>query len=141
MSTITTFWISTTIGIALFTLTLLFGYLHTTYGIDANFLKWLLLPTLGYAITIGLNSFLQSTVCGKVRFQQIAMGSLTVPIAILFFLILSLSSFIRSPIESAIPYSLRAKYAGLFAVGFYMFWAGMFGESISSGFAQSCPKA
>ena len=68
------------------------------------------------------------------------MGSLSIPIAILFFLILSLSSFIRSPVEIAVPSYFRAKYAGIFAVGFYMFWAGMFGESLASGLAQSCAK-
>ena len=140
MSTTTTFWISIAIGTALFTITLLLGYLNITYNINANLLKWLLLPTLGYGITLGLNTFLQSTMCGKTNIQQIAMGSLTVPIAILLFLILSLSPFIRNPVESAISYPLRQKYGGLFAVGFYMFWAGMFGESIASGFAHSCPK-
>ena len=140
MSTTTTLWISVAIGIALLTITLLIGYLHITYKINGNLLKWIVLPTLGYLITIGLNTFIQSISCGSINIKQIAMGSLTVPIAIIFFLVLSLASWIRSPIESAIPFNLRAEYAGIIAIGFYMFWAGMFGESIASGFAQSCPK-
>jgi len=139
MSTTTTLWISVAVGVALFTITLLMGYLHTTYKLNGDFLKWLVLPTLGYLITLGLNSFIQSVSCGKVKIQQIAMGSLSVPIAILLFLILTLSSWVRSPVTAAVPFNLRAEYAGLLAVGFYMFWAGMFGESVASGFAQSCP--
>ena len=136
----TTLGLSMAMGLVLFTLTLLFGHLHSAYGIHADFLKWLVLPTLGYCIAVGLNSFIQSVSCGFVKIQQIAMGSISIPIAILFFLVISLSSFIRSPIESAVSPSLRAKYGGIFALGFYMFWAGMFGESIASGFSQSCPK-
>jgi hypothetical protein len=140
MSTTTTFCISLGIGIALFTLSLLFGHLHLTYNWNANLLKWLLLPTLGYGIAIGLNSFIQSVTCGSVQFKQIAMGSLTVPIAILLFMLLTISSFVRSPVEKALSPEYRAKYGIIFAIGFYMFWAGMFGESFASGFAQSCPK-
>jgi len=136
----TTMGLSMAMGIVLFTITILFGHLHMTYNIHADFLKWLVLPTLGYGIAIGLNSFIQSVSCGSVKIQQIAMGSVSVPIAILLFLFITLSSFIRSPVESAVPLYLRAKYAGIFAIGFYMFWAGMFGESLASGFAQSCPK-
>jgi hypothetical protein len=117
------------------------GYLNITYKLNADLLKWFLLPTIGYLITLGLNSFIQSVSCGKVKVQQIAMGSLSVPIAIFFFLLLTLSSWVRSPVEMAVPFAMRAKYAGLLAVGFYMFWAGMFGESVASGFAQSCPVA
>jgi hypothetical protein len=139
MSTTTTLWISVAVGIALFTITLFIGYLHITYNLNETMLKWILLPTLGYAITLGLNTFVQSISCGKVNIQQIAMGSVMVPIAILLFLMLTLSSWVRSPVESAVPFEMRAQYAGLLAVGFYMFWAGMFGESVASGFAQSCP--
>ena len=136
----TTMGLSIAMGIVLFTITFLFGHLHMSYGIHADFLKWLVLPTVGYGIAVGLNAFIQSVTCGSVKIQQIAMGSLSIPIAILFFLILSLSSFIRSPVEIAVPSYFRAKYAGIFAVGFYMFWAGMFGESLASGLAQSCAK-
>ena len=141
MSTTTTFAISLGIGIALFTLSLLFGHLHLTYNWNANFLKWLVLPTVGYGIAFGLNSFIQSVTCGSVNAKQIAMGSITVPIAIYIFLLMTLSSFIRSPVEKALSPEYRAKYGVMFSIAFYMFWAGMFGESFASGFAQSCPQS
>ena len=138
MSTTTTLWTSVAVGTVLFTITILLGFINIQYDINANFLKWIVLPTVGYLITIGFNAFIQSTVCKSINIKQIAMGSLSVPITILIFLLLSLVPFIRSPIEEAVPYKLRDKYSVLFAIAFYMFWAGMFGESVASGFSMSC---
>ena len=108
MST-TILFLSIAVGVSLFTLVILFGFLYSTYKINADLLKWFLLPTFGYGITLGLNAFIQSLTCGSVQIKQIAMGSLTVPIAILFFLLLTLISFVRSPVEAAVP---RAAAAG-----------------------------
>ena len=134
MSSTTTLVMSLAIGFVLFTITLFIGYLSSTYNISANMLKWVLLPTVGYGITLGFNAFIQSVTCRSVNIKQIAMGSLSVPIAILIGLVFSLSSFIRSPVEAAFV----GNHAMLYAIAFYMFWAGMFGMSIASGFAQSC---
>ena len=138
MGTTNTLWMSACIGISLFTLTFLLSYLHLTYRINANLLKWIFLPTLGYGITLGFNSFIQRVSCGSVNISQIAMGCLPIPIAIIFFLLLSLMSFVRNPVEKALPLIMRENYGGIFAIAFYMFWAGMFGESLASGFAQNC---
>ena len=134
MGSTTTLVMSLAIGVALIGVTLFMGYLSSTYNISANMLKWVVLPTVGYGITLGFNSFIQSVTCGSVNIKQIAMGSLTVPIAILLGLLLCLSSFIRSPVEAA----FRGTDPMIYAIAFYMFWAGMFGMSIASGFAQSC---
>lgn len=139
MGTSATLWISVAVGVGLFTVALFIGYFNTIYSFNANLLNWLLLPTVGYLIALGLNSFIQSVYCGKVNIKQIAIGSVSVPIMILLFLLLCLSSWVRYPVETAVPLEYRAKYASLLAIGFYMFWAGMFGESAASGFAQSCP--
>jgi hypothetical protein len=129
---------SVCIGISLFTLTFLLAYLHLNYKFSLGLLKWLVLPTLGYGITIGFNSFVQSVSCGFINIKQIALGSLPVLGAIFGFLFLTLMSFVKSPVISAVPPNLRFNYGEIFALSFYMFWAGMFGESLSSGFAQSC---
>ena len=134
MGSTTTLVMSLAIGVALIGVTLFMGYLILTYNINANLLKWVLLPTVGYGITLGFNAFIQNVTCGSVNIKQIAMGSLTVPIAILFGLLLCLSPFIRSPVEAA----FRGTNAMLYAIAFYMFWAGMFGMSVASGFSQSC---
>jgi hypothetical protein len=140
MSTTQTLGISFAMGLALFGLTMLLSWIHITYGWNANLLKWLLLPTLGYMTAFGMNTLLQYTTCTSVKVEQIALASAPVGIAILGGLLITLLPFIRSPITSILTGSTRSIYGGAYAVAFYMFWAGMFGEAIASGMAQSCGK-
>jgi hypothetical protein len=70
-----------------------------------------------------------------------ALGSLPVLYSILIVLVLTLARIVRSPIAVTVPMSIRIRYGGLFALGFYMFWAGMFGEAFAGGLAQGCPKS
>lgn len=140
MSTTQTFGVSFALGLALFGLTMLLAWVSITYGWNANMLKWMLLPTLGYAFALGFNSLLQYTSCTTVKAGQIALASVPIGIAVVLGLLITLLPFIRSPIESIVSGPTRAMYGGAFAVAFYMFWAGMFGEAIASGMAQSCGK-
>ena len=138
MSTVQTLGMCLAMGTALFGITVLFGWLSITYNLNSNLFKWLLLPTLGYCIAVCLNIVIQYTSCGFVKFDKIAYNSLYVLYFILFFLGITLFGFVRAPIIAAVPTTLRVGYGGIFAIGFYMFWAGMFGEAFSGGFAQGC---
>ena len=138
MPTGSTVGLSLAVGMGLATTALTAGWLCVRYGLNQNFLKWIVLPTVGYAIAVAINSFVQQISCGFVRIEQIALGTLPVLGAVLLFLLLTLLSSIRYPIEQAIDGAYKAKWAGVFAVAFYMFWAGMFGEAFSGGLAQSC---
>ncbi len=132
--------LSFAMGMSLLAITLLLGWLSNTYSFSENILKWVILPVLGYGIALGLNSLNQYLTCKTIRPGQIAIISVTVPIAIFGFLLLTLLPFIRMPIEMAVPTKYVAQYGGVIAVAFYMFWAGMFGEGIAGGFSQSCPS-
>jgi hypothetical protein len=138
MPTGTNVGLSLTMGMALGAIALTAGWISIRYGINPNLLKWIILPTVGYGIAVAINAFVQQISCGFVRMEQIALGSLSVLGAILFFLVLTLMSSIRYPVEQAIDGAYKEKWAGVFAVAFYMFWAGMFGESFAGGLAQSC---
>ena len=127
-------------GLALFGFTMFLSWIHITYGWNANMLKWLLLPTLGYIFAFGLNSLLQYTTCTSVKIQQIALASIPVGISILVGLLITMVPSIRNPISSILTGSTKAVYGGSYAIAFYMFWAGMFGEAIASGMSQSCGK-
>lgn len=140
MSTTQTFGVSFGMGLALFGLTMLLAWASITYNWNQNLLKFLLLPTLGYGLALALNSLLQYTTCTTVKIEQIAIASVPILLAIGAGLLLTIFPFIRSPIESVFSGSTRLVYGGAFAIGFYMFWAGMFGEAIASGMAQSCGK-
>jgi hypothetical protein len=131
--------ISFAVGVSLVGISLFLSWLSTNYGFNMDLLKWLLLPTLGYLVALGLNMFLQQVSCGKSSITQIAIASSPIPIAILFFLLITLIGFVRAPIESAVPLAYRTQYGQSMALAFYMFWAGMFGEGLAGGFAQGCP--
>ncbi len=127
-------------GMSLFTLTVLLGWAANSYQWNANILKWLVLPVLGYGFALSINSIAQYASCGSVRFGAIASTSLLNLLAIGGAILITLIPFVRSPIISAIPYAYQATYGGIFALSFYMFWAGMFGEAIAGGMSQLCPK-
>ena len=132
--------ISFAVAISLAGISLFLSWVSANYGFNMDILKWFLLPTLGDLVTLGLNMFLQQVSCKKSSIKQIAIASSPVPIAILFFLLITLAGFVRAPIESAVPLLYRIKYGPSMALAFYMFWAGMFGEGIAGGFAQGCPS-
>jgi len=141
MTTTQTLGMSLALGVSLFSLTILFGWLSRSYsGINFNLLKWLFLPTLGYGIALAINSALQYISCGTINISQLALGGIPVLISIVLFLLLSLLGFVQAPIAMALPLRYQPMYGTILAVAFYMFWAGMFGEAISGGFAQGCGK-
>ena len=133
-----TFAVSFALGSILFVLTLFLGWLSTSINFSFTYLKWMLLPALGYLLALGINSGVQAASCGSVKIGQIAVGATPVPLAIIAGLVLTLSSFVRSAISAAVPLSVRPALGDTVAIGFYMFWAGMFGEAFSGGFATSC---
>ena len=138
MGTTTTLALSFAVGIALFGSTIILGWLSTTYKWNENFTKWIVLPVISFVVTFLINIIVQTITCKKTEYPKIASGAILVPVFVLCGLLISLSGLIRSPIESAIPLASRLKYGSLFAIGYYVFWAGMFGEAFSGGFAQAC---
>ena len=138
MASGTTLGISLAMGLSLATMAIFIGWAAVQYGLNASLLKWTLLPTLGYAIAVGMNLLIQHVTCGRVNYKQIAIGSTAIPVAILLFLLLTMAGIVRAPVVDAVPLAYKLQYGESFAVAFYMFWAGMFGEAVSGGFAQSC---
>jgi hypothetical protein len=130
--------VSAAMGILFFGLTILFAWLTQTYGWNANLLKWAGLPMIGFGIALGMNAILQYTSCQSIQIFQLVKASSAVLIAIILALAVTMIGIVRAPIEAAVPLGYKLKYAGMFAVAFYMFWAGMFGEALASGFAQVC---
>jgi hypothetical protein len=138
MSTEITLSSSIAIGVSLVSIVFLLGWLKDQYGININFLKWLILPLITLGLSLATNSIINYTVCKKVNISQIAYSSIFVVLSVILFIGLSSIGFLQSPILSAVPQYLHSNYGYIFVLAFYMFWAGMFGESFASGFAQSC---
>jgi hypothetical protein len=138
MSTEITLISSIAIGIALISIVFLLGWLKDQYALNINFLKWIVLPLIALGFSLGTNSTINFFLCKKVNISQISYGSIFVVLSVILFLGLSSIGFLQSPILSAVPQYLHSNYGYIFVLSFYMFWAGMFGEAIASGFAQSC---
>ena len=138
MASLQIFGMSIIIGILLFSLTILFGWISNQYQVSFSLLKWILLPTLAFVFSSILNGSLQYITCKSLNIQQILISSSTIILAVIAFLFISSLGFMRSAIDKILPLSVRVSFGTFFAVAFYMFWAGMFGEAFASGFVQSC---
>lgn len=128
-------------GFLMIALTSLLIWLQTNFNTPFHSWKWIVLPVLGYLAAVGINSSIQYTSCSQMMVGSLFATSASVPIAIFLFLLLSSIGFVSSPIVSATPLAMRMQYGPMFAVMFYMFWAGMFGEGIAGGLSQICPSA
>lgn len=140
MATGQLFGLSIAVGVSLVAAVFMFSYMTKSLGFGGTPLQWIGLPLFGYGIAVGLNAVIQKLSCGAIRPGQIAFVSGLIPLAIVSFLVLTLSRFVRSPIVDAIPLAYRLSYGNIFALAFYMFWAGMFGEAVAGGLIQGCPK-
>ena len=132
-------------GLYLMTVTVLLGWISQLGWFQQSFpflsfrsLTWIVLPIVGYLFAFGLNAGIQYLSCSSVQLKQVAMNSIFTPVAILGFLLISLLSIFTSPVIGVLPFSITPSLKIVLAVSFFMFWAGMFGEAIGSGFAQSC---
>jgi hypothetical protein len=120
------------------TLYFFLGWLCLKYNWNIHIIQWAIFPVIAYGISLGMNSIAQVITCQKVSLPKLALTSLFVPGFILVAFLLTLVSFIRSPIEVVISPSSRPLYGSIFAISFYVFWATMFGEAISIGTATDC---
>jgi hypothetical protein len=133
-----TFSASIAVAIGLVTAVFLMGWLKDQYAMNIHFLKWLVLPLIGFGLALGVNSIINYITCKKVNISQISYSSIFVLVSVLIFIGLSGIGFLQSPILSAVPQYLHPSYGTVLVLAFYMFWAAMFGEGIASGFAQGC---
>ncbi len=121
-------------------------------GISFPLLAWLL-PTLyytnpllifamiipiAYITSLGINTLVQFLQCQKISMGQVAGVSLITPgFVTVFSLLTYYIPFLRGPIESLIPED-RADMKDRWAYLFYLFWAGMYGQTVASGLLTSC---
>lgn len=99
------------------------------------------IPLISYLWGLGLNALSQYITCKTVSGQQIAIASSLGPAFVLLFsTIVYFASFLRSPVESILPLSADGDMKYALGFSFYLFWAGMYAQTISSGMVQSCPS-
>lgn len=103
---------------------------------------WMLMgifTAASFVIGFFLNTLIQYLACSKINVVQVASASgipagITAAVIGLFGILPS----IESVVYSVLPETLTPIYKKSISQGFYLFWSGMYGQLISSGFAQSC---
>ena len=81
----------------------------------------------------------QYMACQKINAIQIASAS-AIPAGITAVVtsLVSLFTGLEAPLRSVLPETLTPIYQKAISQGFYLFWAGMYGQALASGFAQVC---
>lgn len=139
MPTAQTTGLSIAIGGVLVGLTFLFAWITRYIGAPGWAMQWIALPIFGYLIAFGINTATHIANCKKKQnIQLLAFNTLSVPIAILLFNILTNFNVILLPIQNTLPSSVKMEYGKIIPFAFYMFWAGMFGEAYAAGFINGC---
>lgn len=97
------------------------------------------IPIISYIWGFGLNIFSQYISCGGVQPNQILLTSLLGPAFVLGFSLLTyFISGLRSPVESILPEKTDANMKYALGFSFYLLWAGIYAQNMSSGMSQSC---
>lgn len=117
---------------------------RTSYGL----FLFVVFPALAFLISLGMNWFLQYLYCGSVNISKIATASVITPVTTLSLTALTFFvPFLKSPIVQLFPESPQESLEeatfvkDMYGQAFYLFWAGVYGQTIGSGMISACPKA
>ena len=117
----------------------------TVRALPALFL-FVIIPLVSFVISLLMNWFLQFMYCGSVSLPGITMAAAMSPVATEILGGLAyLLPFLRGPITQLLPESPQENpeealfTRDLWGFAFYLFWAGVYGQTIGSGMISSCP--
>jgi hypothetical protein len=104
------------------------------------------LPLLSYATSIFINWFLQYMYCGAVSVNGVLKASAMSPLSTLIVMTCAyMMPFLRKPVTQLVPElpqgsSEDALFArDIWGWSFYLFWGGVYGQTIGSGMIAACP--
>ena len=99
------------------------------------------LSVVSFFVGFLLNTITQYMSCGKLNAVQLASTS-AIPAGITGAVIfaLYLMPFLESPVLTVLPETLTPIYKKALSQGFYILWAGLYGQLLASGFVQTCGK-
>ena len=117
------------------------GFMVASPGISL----FLLLPSLSFFTSSFMNWFLQYLYCGKVNVTNIFTAASVSPAFTLGFSLLAYYlPFLRTPVNQLFgelpPDALEdVKFArDMWGYSFYLFWAGVYSQTVSAGMMSSC---
>ena len=104
------------------------------------------LPILSFLTSAFINWFLQYMYCGSVSLSKIFTASATSPLSTLVLTGLAyLMPFLRTPVTQLVPEVHQGSgedvlfARDIWGWSFYLFWGGVYGQTISSGMISVCP--
>ena len=107
---------------------------------------FIIIPVFSFLTSMFLNWFLQYMYCGAVSITAISLAASVSPMFVASLSLISyFVSFLRTPITQLITELPQespedAKFAReLWGYAFYIFWAGLYGQTIGSGMIAACP--
>ena len=121
-------------GLVLASVPIILNYMN----IHSNLYLWIILIVVSYILAFSLNATVQLIVCKQIYPVSLAKNSLWLPVFVAFFLGLSYIGFLSWAIEGCLPSEMDSFTKQGISHAFYIFWGGMYGQLLSSGFAQSC---
>ena len=118
-------------------------------GFPALFL-FVVFPFLSFLLSLFLNWFLQYMYCGAVSVNGIITAASMSPLNTFILMGLSyIMPFLRSPVTQLLPELPQdsqqnpeeAAFArDIWGYAFYLFWAGVYGQTIGSSMIAACPS-
>ena len=107
---------------------------------------FLIIPVTSFLTSMFLNWFLQYMYCGAVSVGTISLAASISPLLVAGLSLVSyFISFLRTPVTQLIPELPQespeeAKFAReLWGYVFYIFWGGLYGQTVASGMVSACP--
>lgn len=109
---------------------------------------FVIIPIFSFLTSMFLNWFLQFMYCGAVSVGGISLAASMSPLlSFVFSGLVYFIPFLRSPVTQLIteipqdtPNPEEAKFAReLWGYCFYLFWAGLYGQTVASGMVAACP--
>jgi hypothetical protein len=124
--------------ILLYGLSLSFALIIALFTVFIKYYPYIFVPILVCITSVGFNALSNYISCNKLQFKTALRNSVIPAITVLvMFAILTVAPGIKAPVTAIIPNALPTTQA---VVGntFYIFWAAIYGQTISGGLSQIC---
>lgn len=116
------------------------GIILATTGILTTSFQIILIPIISYIAATILNILSQNTICAKSNTSQaFTLGLIAMAISTITYLLAANVGLLAKPITALFP-NMDPLTQRRFIIGFYLFWAGVYSQIVSSGFVQACPS-
>ncbi len=114
---------------------------------------FVILPIFAFVVSLCSNLFLQYLYCGSASVGMVSLAATWSPLTTLALAVLAyFLPFLRSPVKQLFSESPQGAGAALsspeeatfvqdiWGYAFYLFWGGVYGQTMASGMIATCPK-